>query len=99
MNQTLTVSSEFFGMTFFFDDEHNLQYAPSFVAGGFDKDCIGYVSEWDDYYQDEETNDVLVPRLLDVIQALLSCWSNEEKRKKIFDRATSKGLSYGFKND
>ena len=85
MNQTLTVSSEFFGMTFFFDDEHNLQYAPSFVAGGFDKDCIGYVSEWDDYYQDEETNDVLVPRLLDVIQALLSCWSSEEKRKKIFD--------------
>ena len=73
MNQTLTVSSEFFGMTFFFDDEHNLQYAPSFVAGGFDKDCIGYVSEWDDYYHDEETNDVLVPRLLDVIQALLSC--------------------------
>ena len=99
MKPTVTVDSEFFGMTFFFDDEHNLQYAPSFVAGGFDKDCIGYVSEWDDYYQDEETNDVLVPRLLDVIQALISCWSNEEKRKKIFDRATSKGLSYGFKND
>ena len=78
MNQTLTVSSEFFGMTFFFDDEHNLQYAPSFIAGGFDKDCIGYVSDWDDYYQDEDTNDVLVPRLLDVIQALLSCWSSEE---------------------
>ena len=99
MNQTLTVSSEFFGMTFFFDDEHNLQYAPSLIAGGYDTDCVGYVSEWDDYYQDEETNDVLVPRLLDVIQALLSCWSGEKKRKKIFDRAASKGLTYGFKND
>ena len=85
MNQTLTVSSEFFGMTFFFDDEHNLQYAPSFVAGGFNKDCIGYVSEWDDYYQDEETNDVLVPRLLDVIQALVT-------RKYDF-LLTSKGLN------
>ena len=24
-------------------------YAPSLIAGGYDKDCAGYVSEWDDW--------------------------------------------------
>ena len=66
MKPTVTVDSEFFGMTFFFDDDNSLMYAPSYIDGGYDEDCVGYVSEWDDYYQDEGTNETLVPRLLDV---------------------------------
>ena len=85
MKPTVTVDSEFFGMTFFFDDENSLMYAPSYVDGGYDEDCVGYVSEWDDYYQDEGTNETLVPRLLDVIQALVT-------RKYDF-LLTSKGLN------
>ena len=44
-----TVDSDYFGMTFYFDDNNDLMYAPSLIAGGYDKDCEGYVSEWDDW--------------------------------------------------
>ena len=37
---TSTVYSEFFGMAFWFDEYNDLMYAPSFVDGGYDKDCI-----------------------------------------------------------
>ncbi len=64
---TSTVSSEFFGMTFWFDEYNDLMYAPSFVDGGYDKDCVGYVSEWDDVSGEE-----ILPRILDVIKELLT---------------------------
>ena len=44
-----TVDSDYFGMTFYFDDNNDLMYAPSLIEGGYDKDCEGYVSEWDDW--------------------------------------------------
>lgn len=62
-----TVSSEFFGMTFWFDEYNDLMYAPSYVDGGYDKDCVGYVSEWDDVSGEE-----ILPRILDVIKELLT---------------------------
>ena len=46
---TISINSEYFGMTFWFDVNNDLMYAPSFVDGGYDKDCAGYVSEWDDW--------------------------------------------------
>ncbi len=64
---TSTVSSEFFGMTFWFDEYNDLMYAPSYVDGGYDKDCVGYVSEWDDVSGEE-----ILPRILDVIKELLT---------------------------
>ncbi len=64
---TSTVSSEFFGMTFWFDEYNDLMYAPSYVDGGYDKDCVGYVSEWDDVSGEE-----ILPRILDVIKELIT---------------------------
>ena len=40
MKPTVTVDSEFFGMTFFFDDDNSLMYAPSYIDGGYDEDCV-----------------------------------------------------------
>ena len=65
---TSTVSSEFFGMTFWFDEYNDLMYAPSYVDGGYDKDCVGYVSEWDDF----GTNGEVFTKLLDVIKELVT---------------------------
>ena len=49
MSDLITVDSEYFGMTFYFDDDNDLMYAPSLIDGGYDKDCEGYVHEWDDF--------------------------------------------------
>jgi hypothetical protein len=68
MNQRLTVASEFFGCHFWFDRYNDLMYAPSFVAGGYDEDCVGYVSEWDDL----GANGELFTKLLDVIKQLVT---------------------------
>tara|TARA_E500000081_G_C5977145_1_gene280776 strand:- start:308 stop:523 length:216 start_codon:yes stop_codon:yes gene_type:complete len=65
---TSTVYSEFFGMAFWFDEYNDLMYAPSFVDGGYDKDCIGYVSEWDDF----GANGEVFTKLLDVIKELIT---------------------------
>ena len=65
---TSTVYSEFFGMAFWFDEYNDLMYAPSFVDGGYDKDCIGYVSEWDDFGENGE----VFTKLLDVIKELIT---------------------------
>tara|TARA_B100000131_G_scaffold42694_1_gene38390 strand:+ start:798 stop:1175 length:378 start_codon:yes stop_codon:yes gene_type:complete len=46
---TISINSEYFGMTFWFDVNNDLMYAPSLIDGGYDKDCAGYVSEWDDW--------------------------------------------------
>ena len=64
---TSTVSSEFFGCHFWFDEYNDLMYAPSYVDGGYDKDCVGYVSEWDDVSGEE-----ILPRILDVIKELIT---------------------------
>ena len=68
MKPTVTVDSEFFGMTFFFDDDNSLMYAPSYIDGGYDEDCVGYVSEWDDF----GTNGEVFTKLLDVIKELVT---------------------------
>ena len=43
------INSNEFGMTFWFDDEQDLMYCPTFIDGTPDIDNAGYVCEWDDW--------------------------------------------------
>ena len=43
------INSEEFGMSFWFNDEQDLCYCPTFISGEPDFDNTGYVEEWDDW--------------------------------------------------
>ena len=43
------INSEEFGMTFWFNDELDLCYCPTFIDGEPDFANTGYVEEWDDW--------------------------------------------------
>tara|TARA_B100000963_G_C22636245_1_gene677780 strand:+ start:3926 stop:4123 length:198 start_codon:yes stop_codon:yes gene_type:complete len=43
------IASEFFGMTFWFDDHNDLMYCPTYTTGAPALDQSGYVCEWDDW--------------------------------------------------
>ncbi len=44
-----TYVSEEFGRHFFIDSSFDFISAASLVGGGYDKNTLGYVSEWDDW--------------------------------------------------
>ena len=46
---TQTIESEEFGRHFFIDTSFDFISAASFKNGGYDKNTLGYVSEWDDW--------------------------------------------------
>tara|TARA_B100002019_G_scaffold208021_1_gene180741 strand:- start:2865 stop:3068 length:204 start_codon:yes stop_codon:yes gene_type:complete len=43
------VHSDFFGMSFWLDDNNDLMYCPTFKGNKPDLDNSGYVCEWDDW--------------------------------------------------
>ena len=63
MNQ---INSDYFGMTFWFDDNNDLMYCPTNIDGTADKVCSGYVSEWDDW------EGVSVSRLFAIVSELVT---------------------------
>ena len=60
------INSEEFGMTFWFNDEQDLVYCPTFISGEPDFDNTGYVEEWDDW------SDVNNAELIRIIQRLVA---------------------------
>ncbi len=62
----IMINSEEFGMTFWFNDEGDLMYCPTFIDGEPDLDNAGYVEEWDDW------SDVNVPSLIRIISRLVT---------------------------
>ena len=46
---TQTIESEEFGRHFFIDGSFDFISAASLKDGGYDKNTLGYVSEWDDW--------------------------------------------------
>jgi len=60
------INSEEFGMTFWFNDEQDLCYCPTFISGEPDFDNTGYVEEWDDW------SDVNNAELIRIIQRLVA---------------------------
>ena len=62
----LMINSEAFGMTFWFNDESELMYCPTFISGEPDLDQAGFVEDWDDW------SDVNYHELFDVIRRLIS---------------------------
>ena len=62
----IMINSEEFGMTFWFNDEKDLCYAPTFTSGEPDFGNIGYVEEWDDW------SDVNNAELIRIIQRLVA---------------------------
>ena len=60
------INSEEFGMTFWFNDEKDLCYCPTFIDGEPDFNCTGYVEEWDDW------SDVNNAELIRIIQRLVA---------------------------
>ena len=59
-------NSDTFGMTFWFNDEQDLCYCPTFTSGEPDFDNTGYVEEWDDW------SDVNNAELIRIIQRLVA---------------------------
>ena len=43
------INSEYFGMTFWLDDDNQLMYCPTLINKKPDKSCSGYVCDWDDW--------------------------------------------------
>ncbi len=62
----IMINSEEFGMTFWFNDEQDLCYCPTFISGEPDFDNTGYVEEWDDW------SDVNNAELIRIIQRLVA---------------------------
>ena len=62
----IMINSEEFGMTFWFNDEQDLVYCPTFTSGEPDFDNTGYVEEWDDW------SDVNNAELIRIIQRLVA---------------------------
>ena len=62
----IMINSEEFGMTFWFNDEKDLCYCPTFTSGEPDFDSTGYVEEWDDW------SDVNNAELIRIIQRLVA---------------------------
>ena len=62
----IMINSEEFGMTFWFNDEQDLVYCPTFISGEPDFDNTGYVEEWDDW------SDVNNAELIRIIQRLVA---------------------------
>tara|TARA_A100001037_G_scaffold147290_1_gene132992 strand:+ start:397 stop:582 length:186 start_codon:yes stop_codon:yes gene_type:complete len=60
------INSEEFGMTFWFNDEKDLCYCPTFIDGEPDFNCTVYVEEWDDW------SDVNNAELIRIIQRLVA---------------------------
>ena len=60
------INSEEFGMSFWFNDEQDLVYCPTFTSGEPDFDNTGYVEEWDDW------SDVNNAELIRIIQRLVA---------------------------
>jgi len=60
------INSEEFGMSFWFNDEQDLCYCPTFISGEPDFDNTGYVEEWDDW------SDVNNAELIRIIQRLVA---------------------------
>ena len=60
------INSEEFGMTFWFNDEKDLCYCPTFTSGEPDFDSTGYVEECDDW------SDVNNAELIRIIQRLVA---------------------------
>ena len=60
------INSEEFGMTFWFNDEQDLVYCPTFISGEPDFDNTGYVEERDDW------SDVNNAELIRIIQRLVA---------------------------
>ena len=60
------INSEEFGMSFWFNDEQDLCYCPTFISGEPDFGNIGYVEEWDDW------SDVNNAELIRIIQRLVA---------------------------
>ena len=62
----IMINSEEFGMSFWFNDEQDLCYCPTFTSGEPDFDNTGYVEEWDDW------SDVNNAELIRIIQRLVA---------------------------
>ena len=62
----IMINSEEFGMSFWFNDEQDLCYCPTFISGEPDFDNTGYVEEWDDW------SDVNNAELIRIIQRLVA---------------------------
>ena len=62
----IMINSEEFGMSFWFNDEQDLCYCPTFISGEPDFDNTGYVEEWDDW------SDVNNAALIRIIQRLVA---------------------------
>tara|TARA_B100000614_G_scaffold1671_1_gene1775 strand:- start:505 stop:831 length:327 start_codon:yes stop_codon:yes gene_type:complete len=78
-----TIESEYFGRHFFIDIAFNFLSAPSLKSGGYDKDQLDYVSEWQDF-------DVAdLGKLLDLNRRL--CWNQWQEDK---DKAHSEMCEY-----
>ena len=59
------INSEEFGMSFWFNDEQDLCYCPTFISGEPDFDNTGYVEEWDDWSDVNNAELIrIIPRLV-----------------------------------
>ena len=62
----IMINSEEFGMTFWFNDEADLMYCPTFISGEPDVDNAGFVEDWDDW------EGVNYHALFDIIRRLIT---------------------------
>ena len=65
------INSEYFGMTFWLDDDNQLMYCPTLINKKPDKSCSGYVCAWDDW------EGVNYTKLFDIIAQLVTIKEHE----------------------
>lgn len=65
------INSEYFGMTFWLDDDNQLMYCPTLINNKPDKSCSGYVCDWDDW------EGVNYTKLFDIIAQLVTIKEHE----------------------
>ena len=71
------ISSEYFGMTFWLDDDNQLMYCPTLINKKPDKSCSGYVCDWDDW------EGVNYTKLFDIIAQLVTIKANDLRRLNV----------------
>ena len=71
------INSEYFGMTFWLDDDNQLMYCPTLINKKPDKSCSGYVCDWDDW------EGVNYTKLFDIIAQLVTIKANDLRRLNV----------------
>ena len=71
------INSEYFGMTFWLDDDNQLMYCPTLINKKPYKSCSGYVCDWDDW------EGVNYTKLFDIIAQLVTIKANDLRRLNV----------------